>query len=298
MNEIIKRKTAGIKPISNFDDNLLSSLKQNILLFDLVGIPALDTAIEQFNRIHKPNCGHRYIIDEIEYLREEGYLFNSLEKTGGLLKYNEKNIYQIGKEFNYLSKIIKTGNDSELSMEAFARLSCLILNNEIIERDYYSLPLINRLKLPDSHSENRIDVVNLVLENIPLPNENTPWEDIFEFKRNPDNKGRLAGLRYWINKAVNSGFTAPEIRDELEFFLYQYRKSLEIHKIKYQTGILKTIVVGSAEILESVVKLKFSNIAKGLFSAQQSKAELLNAELTSPGHELSYIYKAQSVFKQ
>ena len=39
----------------------------------------------------------------------------------------------------------------------------------------------------------------------------------------------------------------------------------------YHSGTLQPIVVGTAELIENAARLKFSNLAKGLFSAHQEK---------------------------
>ncbi|MBL7891067.1 MAG: hypothetical protein JNL63_00445 [Bacteroidia bacterium] len=289
-------KTAGIKPISKLDDTFLGELKQAVLLFDLIGIPYLDKIIDNYNeKTHDEDCKQRHIVNELEYIKEKGLILNTLNSNSSTLK-KGIDIISISKEFEQLSAIIKGTADFELALEAGARLSCLILNNEATERDFYSIPLIKRLRLPDKVGASKTEIINLVIEQMPVPNDKTPWENIIEFKNNPDNKGRFAGLRNWVNKSVKSGLTTPEIKDELDYLLYQYSKSLELHKIKHNSGILQTFVVGTAEIIENVAKLNFSDIAKGVFSATQSKVDLLNAELTSPGNELSYIYKARETF--
>jgi hypothetical protein len=136
-----------------------------------------------------------------------------------------------------------------------------------------------------------------VIEKIPIPKENTPWEKIWDFKNDSDNIGKMSGMRTWINSVVKTSLTTSEIKDELEYKLYQYRTSLELHKIEYESGLLKSFIVGGAEIVENIARLKFSDIAKGLFSAQQKKIDLLKIELNAPGHELAYIYQTQEVFK-
>ncbi len=113
-----------------------------------------------------------------------------------------------------------------------------------------------------------------------------------------DNKGRMAALRKWVNNTTKSGLSASEIKDEIDDLLYKYRKSLEIHRIKYHQGFLQTIVVGTAELIENALKLKFSNIAKGLFKINEGKADLMDVELNAPGNELAYIYKAQEKFQR
>ena len=100
-----------------------------------------------------------------------------------------------------------------------------------------------------------------------------------------------------MHKVLASEYTIQQAKDELEYLLYQYQKSLDIHKIKFKQGIFQSIIVGSAELLENAVRLKFSNMAKGFFKAQADKAELLNIELNSPGAEIAYIYETKKIFK-
>lgn len=291
-------RTAGIKPLINIDNTFLGEIKQSILLFDLIGIPSLDAFVFHHRlKKHKPNCEHAPIINELLYLQENDLVFST--KIRSVTLKSGKDYSDLNKEFEYLHKIYDDESVGiDLRLEAGARINALILNNENAERDFDSIPLIKNLSLKIDNQVSKIDVVNLIIEHMPIPDDQTPWENILEFKNNPDNKGKMAGLRLWVNKSLKSKYSISELKDELEYLTYQYTKRLEIHKIKYNSGLLQTFVVGSAELLENTVKLKFSNIAKGLFSATNSKADLLNLELTAPGNELSYIYQANKTFNK
>ncbi len=69
--------TAGIKPLSTINYSLIGEIKQTILLFDTVGIPQLDMAIRLIREKHKHNCIHHQVSNELEFLKEKGFLFNS-----------------------------------------------------------------------------------------------------------------------------------------------------------------------------------------------------------------------------
>lgn len=288
-------KTAGILPALFIKPTFLGKLKQTILLFDKVGIPMLNAI---YDGLSKPNSrgDMRYLISELELLEEKGYLFNAWLKSGVALN-PSVDFKSFSKEFDMLSKLIQQLNDIELSYEASARHCALILNNQLEKPDFISVPLVNKLKLPtDNNVATQCDILKVIIENIPVPDELTPWESIFEFKSNQDNIGKFAGLKSWINKITKSNLSVSEVKDELESLLYQYRKSLEIHNIKYKSGVLQSLVVGIGELIENAVWLKFSKLAKGLFSAQQEKADLLSIELSAPGKELAYIYEASKKF--
>ena len=287
-------KTAGILSANFTESTFIGELKQTILLFDKVGIPLLNAI---YDGLSKPNSREdlRYFVNEFELLEEKGFLFNAWLKSGTVLD-PSIDFKAFSQEFDMLSKLIQQLNDIQLSKEASARHCALILNNQLDKPDFISVPLVNKLTLPTSNTVTHSDVLKIIIERIPVPHELTPWESIFEFKNNPDNIGKFAGLKSWINKITKSDLSASEINDELESLLYQYRKSLEIHNIKYKSGILQSLVVGAGELIENAVWLKFSKLAKGLFSAQQEKADLLSLELSAPGNELAYIYETSKAF--
>ena len=287
-------KIAGILPAYFIKPTFLGELKQTILLFDKAGIPLLNAI---YDGLKKPNSREdlRYLIDELVLLEDKGYIFNAWLKSGTALS-PDIDFKAFSQEFDMLSKLIQQLDDIQLSHEASARHCALILNNQLKKSDFISVPLISKFTLPAENNVTKSDVLRIIIENIPIPHELTPWENIFEFKNNSDNIGKFAGLKIWINKVVATGNTIQEAKDELEYLLYQYQKSLDIHKIKYNRGFLQSIIVGTAELLENAVRLKFSNIAKGVFNAQASKADLLSIELNSPGKELAYIYQAKGEF--
>lgn len=286
--------TAGILPSLFITPNYLGELKQTILLFDKAGIPQLNAIYDALKRTNSRE-DLRYLISEFELLEEKGYVFNAWLPSPVTLNKNI-DFKKFSQEFDMLSKLIQQKNDIQLSYEAAARFCALSLNNQENRPDFVSVPLIKRLTIPSEDKITQSDALRIIIENIPIPNDTTPWENIFEFKSNPDNIGKFAGLKSWINKITKSDLSIAEIQDELEFKLYQYRKSLEAHNIKYKSGILQSLVVGTGELLENAARLKFSKIAKGLFSAQQEKADLLSLELSAPGNELAYIYEVSKTF--
>lgn len=258
------------------------------------------------NSFRYPVLGH--IANELESLLESGYLIEAIKtKETFSFKANDPVAAEFiseGELINSIDRrlgkkkydILDRTKDYDTIEEAKARLACLKLNYE--DNDFTAVPLVRQLRLPKGSKATQADVIKLVLREIPIPDEQTSWEKIFQFKSDPNNKGRLAVLKDWMNKAISSNRPATEISDELEALLFQYRRSLEIHKIKFRTGTLQTLVVGTAELLENAARLKFSAIAKSIFSAQTARAELYNAELTSPGSALAYLYKVGEEFNK
>lgn len=156
--------------------------------------------------------------------------------------------------------------------------------------------------LPIKISENKDavdknDVFEIVVNSLPIPNDSTPWEQILEFRANPDSYSKFLALRNWINETARGQLSPIEIEQKLEYLLDQYRQHMNLHKIKTNAGLLETIVVTGGEVLGNLITFQWGKSAKALFALKSRKIALLEGELTSPGNEVAYIIKAQESFK-
>ena len=288
--------TAGIKMVTAYDEVELNELKQSLILFDKIGIPGFKNQLNSLLDLHFT------FAPSLDLLQKQGYIFSfepSIIMDRATEVKSEFHKYQLTIES--INSILALPNTTEtyksdVKTDAYVRYFSLLLNHFEGENNY--VPLVKNFKLAKVKNLSKSDVIRLVIENLPTPDKNTSWESIIEFKSNPDNIGKFAGLSNWMNNSTKSGSSIAEIKDELEYKLYQYRKSLELHKIKYHSGRLQRIIVGTAELIENTARLKFSNIAKGLFSTHHEKIDLLNAELTAPGSEIAYLYEAQKILRK
>jgi len=294
------RGLAGIKSNLNFDFNDITELKRYLLLFDTIGIVDLSKRIEKVREKHPHICDTRLVTDELELLTEQKLVHDIKLKghapvrKGNSTSDNIKTFYQL---LENVQKLFADNTaDNEQKFDAFTRLHCFIMSIEDSDFAFEPIPLVRQVNLPGSVSAQKSDVINLVIEEFPFPDEQIPWEKIKDFRNDSDNHGQLSGLRTWINSLSKSGLAINEINDELEYKLHQFKKSLEAHKIKFKTGIFETFVVGGAELTENLLKLRLKELTKSLFKARELKADLLIAELNSPGHELGYIYKVNQEF--
>jgi hypothetical protein len=178
--------------------------------------------------------------------------------------------------------------------EVFVRLTSIRLK-EAEQKDAYPILTTNSLasNVPEANKET---VIEIVLNELPTLDNSVPWEHILEFRSDPDSFGKFLAIRNWMNEVSRNQLTPLEIEQKLEYLINQYRSHMELHKMKINAGKLETIIVSSAEFLEDLMKVKWGNIAKGLFSFRQKKIAMLEGELTSPGSEVAYIVKAQDTF--
>ncbi len=137
------------------------------------------------------------------------------------------------------------------------------------------------------------DVVEVVIQAMPQPDELTPWERIIEFRQDQDAKAMALGLRRWMRAIANDCRPRSEIDEELEWLLSEYERYMRLHRMKVNTGVVETVVTLTAQFIENIAKMKLSQAAGLLFVAKHRKIALLEAELHAPGREVAYISKAR-----
>lgn len=160
-------------------------------------------------------------------------------------------------------------------------------------------PLISDIipQMPISQPR-KCDIINVTLNALPIPDDTVPWEQIWEYRSDPDSQSKFLALRRWMSEMARAKLTPAEAEEELECLLDDYRSHLQLHRIKANTGAVQTLVIAAAEFLEDLANKRFSKIAKGFFSAKQREIELLQGELNAPGREVAYIIKAREAFEE
>lgn len=141
------------------------------------------------------------------------------------------------------------------------------------------------------------DVADITINYLPFPDDSTPWEQILDFRADPDSERRLLGFRVWMNEVARAKLTPLEIEQKLEWLLHEYHQHMKLHRMKTNAGTWETIIVTGAEMAENVLKFQFGKAAKALFSLRHRKLALLEGELKSPGREIAFISKAHETFR-
>jgi hypothetical protein len=139
--------------------------------------------------------------------------------------------------------------------------------------------------------------LEIVLEALPVPDENVEWERVLEFRRDPDTRHSLLALRNWIRNVTGEGKKPSELREELEFLIAEYAQFMRLHKMKTQLATLKAVVSIPADILEHVLRLRFGSVVQTLFKVREVQIAGWEAEASAPGREVSYIVKTRETFR-
>jgi hypothetical protein len=316
----------GLRP-SNFEFiyEAPSLLKKDLLYFDQIHICSLNDTTVLDDLISMDPSYHDRMQREFEFLKKCGLLctFNLTEMMDFTVKamgYPKKNVFNqtdttdfLGimetffkipkphvpdkypgkkKMKNVIDSYIRQVNKTEAET---TRISAHFLTR-FSARDE-AFPLLQNDSAVGADPFHEAKVLEVVLEKLPIPNENVDWQQIVEYRANPDTEGKFSGLRVWMQDIAREDYTKNELEERIEHLLYEYETHLQFHQLKYEYGTMKVLITTTLETLENLAKLKLGKIAKTLFSLQEKSYDLLEAEMKAPGKEVAYISKTAEAFK-
>ena len=150
----------------------------------------------------------------------------------------------------------------------------------------------------DEFLEGKGQLIMLIVDALPEPDfDNTPWEQIIDFRNDSDMRYDLLELRNWCNEVAKGEISGFEITEKLEYLTHTYEQHMKVHKATITTGSWETFLMISAEMLEGLTRLKPTQTVKALFTIKHRRVQLRKAELNAPGREVAYIMKAHERFK-
>ena len=139
--------------------------------------------------------------------------------------------------------------------------------------------------------------MRLVINQLPILNSTTSFEQILDYRSDEEQRNSLLSLRRWIRKISSENLSVNEIEEELEWLINQFEKHIKLHKLKTNTETLEVIVKAPLEVIENLIKIKWSKLPEPLFALRKQQISLLDAEINSPGNEIAYLIKTKSHFQ-
>lgn len=158
------------------------------------------------------------------------------------------------------------------------------------------VPVLQAYSAEAWRATTKADVAHLVLNEIPQPSEDTPWEEVMAFREEEQIALKHSRLKNWINDVARLRLPIHELQEKYQQLVYEYQMALKIAKIKFEKATMHVIVSTTAEVIEDLVKVKWKKLTDIPFEIRKEAAELLEAEHTATGREVAYILKAQERF--
>jgi hypothetical protein len=140
------------------------------------------------------------------------------------------------------------------------------------------------------------DLYEIIVSGLLLPDKSVPWEDILAFRSEPDSQQQLRALRLWIAETAKGKLSYVQAVDKIEYLKQEYRAHMKGAGIRGRNGVLRTLVVGAAGVIEDIAKFKIKDLAEVPFKLLDARADLIEADRKAVGRELAYVVRAQDSF--
>ena len=299
-------------------------LKHRLLFFDRIGVSELESTVRLLRLFERGDLGG--LANDLEFLQSKNYVFEAepfaLEAEAAFRRSKEVQPEQAA-DISSAASVARQVARQQKRMSATAALKTgeflrtlslidrrLLFSARMCARHMQhvkgldacavtSSPFVFPKKMKrayDNIQRPSTEIIEMVLDKLPMPSEETPWEKILDFKSDTEAQGYLNGLKVWMGEIARQKLTATEAGEKLDWLLFQHQQHLKAHKLSCRWGTVGGTFVAAAEILEDLVKIKWGKAAGAVVSIVDRRLELMKAELANPAKEISYIVKAQEQF--
>jgi hypothetical protein len=149
--------------------------------------------------------------------------------------------------------------------------------------------IVGRLLSDTKDVEHASPVWKVVIDEMPQLDTRCSWNDLFDFRAEARTQHLVRQLRRWVRKTVCETWTEAELQDEVRELLYEYETHLQIARMGSNKGTLEFFVTGTADLVEDLMKLRFSKIGKLVSVVRERRVQLLKGEADAPGRELALL---------
>ncbi len=272
-----------------FNWSNIADLKRAALLFDVVNIFDIDDLLDDSMRV-----GFPHVVAEIEFLLDKKVVcgasalqipndFPMIDLDGIFEALNRSSTPPPGTKLYPLSAIFEDCN---------SRMMASYLNTLTDTAPICRLPFPATVK--GAFAKREEAVLTIARDLFPCPDGGCAWQDILDFKA--EMRDKQWAFRRFLDTLATKQRTESEIRDDLEWSINEYSKAMEIHKLKASRSFIDVFVITPLEILEDLIKVNWSKIAKGALQVSKRKVELMEAEAKAPGRECAYVFDARQRF--
>ena len=187
--------------------------KQDLLLFDRLCVPIFKSNLELLKLMTKSDSVKEKL-DDLEWLYDSGYIFDS--QIGENSSIDDDEFREVKRKFSIV-------------MDKFKQYKSLSDNEKEIQRD----SIITDTKLWFT----LVDVYQVVLRNLPIPDDTTSFEQIIDFRNDAESREKIIALKNWINEMSKGNLSASELDDKLQYLANEYKRYTKLHKMKTNTMV-------------------------------------------------------------
>lgn len=140
---------------------------------------------------------------------------------------------------------------------------------------------------PEQHDVMKFSLV------LPVPDDSVSWDEILEYRNDPDFPNRFFELREWMSDVACGSLTGVEAGEKLEVLLDRYRRLLQAHQMQINWTRMEAYVVTTSDVLKDLDAM--SQRGSMLFSVEGRRLALLEGELTAAGSVVGFVIQGKSM---
>jgi len=155
------------------------------------------------------------------------------------------------------------------------------------------------------HEDNRStrhDVLKFAF-GFPVPDEYVPWQQILEFRNDPESKNEFAMLKNCVSDIARGSLSPAHgdsnlnlINETLGYLLNRYRHQMDLHGLAIESKRMEVFVVTTSAIAAQFEGSSWRSVGQSVFAIEPRKLALLEGESTTAGSEVAYVIESRSVF--
>jgi hypothetical protein len=138
-----------------------------------------------------------------------------------------------------------------------------------------------------------VPVVSIVLDGLPAPDPETPWEAVVDFRSDETAIQSLRRMRHWLRTFAaqdrSKDGSLAEIRGEIEHMVHECETYLQLHKIKPAPSRLEVLLAPAPEAVDTMSQLRLEAAMNALFDVRKHRMSLYEVERAMPGREVAYL---------
>ena len=167
-------------------------------------------------------------------------------------------------------------------------LACQLRDVESVDAYPVISPEFNSFEQDDPRITKH-DVLRICIGALPVPVDYVPWEQIIEYRNDPDTQSNFLLIKDWMSAVARATFTPSQVEETLEYLSNRFRGGLQTHGINTTTTSLYAYVATTPEFVEMLAEVGPDWGTHALFSIDHCKLGLLDNESTSPGSIVAFL---------
>lgn len=190
--------------------------------------------------------------------------------------------------------VVRMDNDLIFKTEHIRiRVASMVLNKQNPDTDF--IPLVNSFA---SYRQPKpsTTALHFILEKLPVPATDTPWEEVLDFRSDEDVKRKYYALLNWINQVVQKDMPVSHFIDHYNSLYSEYTRQYSLHKLNSRFTTMELLITAGMEFVAALSQNNYVSAIKDLLSFRKNQVALLKQEKEIEGRELAYIFSANQHF--